>query len=443
MKKIILFLFLVFALTGKSQSLYFPPITGTVWDSVSPSSLGWCQAKVDALVNYVGSTNAKAFIILKDGKIAVEKYYGTFTQDSIWYWASAGKTMTSFLMGLAQEQGYLNIHDSLPKYLGHGFSTCGTTAENSIRIIHQLTMTTGFDDMANGATSENHCTDDTCLVCIAPPNTRWAYHNAPYNITHWVLDSATHMTVNAFKNLNLNSKSGIGGLFLQSGYDYVYYSKARAFARFGLLIQNHGKWNTTTIMNDTAYFHQMINTSQPINLSYGYLWWLNGKSSFHFPDTQFQFPGAIEPDAPADMIAALGKNDQFLNIVPSLGIVMIRMGNPMFATQEIGNYSNDSIWVRFNDVFCSTASVNEMEYLQSKISIAPNPFTNQTTITFSEEQKNTTIKIMDLLGKEITTIILNGAWNLTIDKDNMNAGIYFVQITDDKKNVVTKKMVVQ
>ena len=60
--------------------------------------------------------------MLKDGKIAIEKYFGTFTKDSLWYWASAGKTLTAFLVGQAQENGLLSISDSTSKYLGSGWT---------------------------------------------------------------------------------------------------------------------------------------------------------------------------------------------------------------------------------------------------------------------------------------------------------------------------------
>ncbi|MEO6830643.1 MAG: serine hydrolase domain-containing protein, partial [Chitinophagaceae bacterium] len=180
MYKIFMLLALCIALNFAAKAtLYFPPTTGNVWDTTSLTSLGWCQDKMDSLINYLGAHHTKAFILLKDGKIVTEHYFGTFTVDSAWQWNSAGKSLTGFLIGLAQEQGYLNIHDSLPKYLHHGFSLCSTAAEDSIRLWNQLTMTTGFDD--NGANgTESHCTDDTCLICIAAPGTRWAYHNAPY-----------------------------------------------------------------------------------------------------------------------------------------------------------------------------------------------------------------------------------------------------------------------
>jgi hypothetical protein len=81
----------------------------------------------------------------------------------------------------------------------------------------------------------------------------------------------------------------------------------------------------------------MKTTSQNYNLSYGYLTWLNGKSSYMVPQSQVVFTGALTPDAPADMFAAMGKNGQIINVVPSKNLVVIRMG-----------YTNDTGLVSFN-----------------------------------------------------------------------------------------------
>jgi hypothetical protein len=82
------------------------------------------------------------------------------------------------------------------------------------------------------------------------------------------------------------------------------------------------------------------------------------------------------------------------------------------------------------------------EAVENNINIYPNPFTSQTTISFSAEQKNTIIKITDLLGKEIKTINFIGR-QLTLDKAEMKAGVYFVQITDEQKRICNKKIIIQ
>ena len=86
--------------------------------------------------------------------------------------------------------------------------------------------------------------------------------------------------------------------------------------------------------------------------------------------------------------------------------------------------------------------INEINNKQTTISIYPNPFTSQTTITFSEVQKNSTIKIIDIIGKEIRTIIFKGK-ELIIEKGTMKEGVYLLQIIDEKKNILSRKIIIQ
>ena len=105
---LVLFLSVSMALSGQAAAqLYFPPTVGSTWEPVSPVSLGWNTAYIDSLRDYLASQNTRAFVLLKDGRIAIEQYFGAFTGDSAWYWASAGKTLTSVLVGIAQQEGSL------------------------------------------------------------------------------------------------------------------------------------------------------------------------------------------------------------------------------------------------------------------------------------------------------------------------------------------------
>jgi hypothetical protein len=89
----------------------------------------------------------------------------------------------------------------------------------------------------------------------------------------------------------------------------------RSMARFGLLISNKGKWNTEEIINE-PFINATTATSQNINLSYGYLWRLNGKAGYHLPQSEMLFTVSIISTAPSDMFMALGKNEQQIYITP-------------------------------------------------------------------------------------------------------------------------------
>ena len=137
-----------------AQTIYFPPTTGSTWETISPQSLSWCQNRIDSLYAYLDSNNTRAFILLKDGKIVLERYFGTHTPTSPWQWASAGKTITTFLVGIAQQENLLSISDSTSKYLGQGWTSSTPAQERKITIRHQLSMASGLDD----GVSDHFCT---------------------------------------------------------------------------------------------------------------------------------------------------------------------------------------------------------------------------------------------------------------------------------------------
>lgn len=419
--------------TTKAQSLYFPPLSSTAaWDTISPSSLGWCLNEIDTLYYYLQQQNTKGFIVLKDGKIVLEKYFGTFTKDSLWYWASAGKTITSFLVGKAQEENYLSITDTSSTYLGAGWTNCTITQENKIKIRNQLTMTSGFDD----GVADNHCTIDTCLNYLADAGSRWAYHNAPYTLLESVLTTATGQPINTYTYNKLKLKTGMTGAWAFNGYDNVFYSKVRSMARFGLLIQNNCIWNTDTLLNDTTYIHQMTNTSQSLNLSYGYLWWLNGKASYMVPTLQNIFPGSYAPAAPSDMIAGLGKNGQIASISKSLGLVVIRMGNQV-GSGEVPTQFCNSIWEKLNAVMCSVTSINETNSNAKAISIFPNPANTEINIDLPSNG-NAQIEISNVMGQ---VIIIDQNKN-KIDISNLTNGLYFISVKQGQQSY-TQKLIKQ
>ena len=420
-KYIVLTLFFNILQFCYSQNLYFPPLNGTEWKTIPPQDLNWCPESIDSLYQFLEVNNSKAFILLKDGKIVLEQYFNNIDTSSVWYWASAGKSLTAFLVGIAQQDGYFSIQDTTSEYLGDGWSACTSIQEQKITILNQLTMTTGLDDDV----TDPYCTDDTCLIYKAEAGTRWAYHNAPYTLLDQIMETATGVTLNQFTTQKLKNITGMTGLFVPSGYNNVFYSNARSMARYGLLILNKGVWNTTPILTDTSYFNAMVNSSQSLNQSYGYLWWLNGKSSFMIPQSQFIFPGFMAPDAPSDMIAALGKNGQFINVIPSLNIVWIRMGDSPEST-DVSFLLNNQIWTYINRLSCEE-SVNEYT---PTFQWYPNPASHGV----KADQVFEKVILYDVAGTPLSLINDSDF----IDLNNFPGGIYFIKTINKGKIYINK-----
>jgi CubicO group peptidase (beta-lactamase class C family) len=316
---------------------YYPPLTGDAWDTKTATSINWDEAQLQAAFDYAGTKKSYGLIVLHHGKIVKEQYWNNWTKDTKYYIASAGKSVVAFIAGMAQQDGIININNKTSQYLGTGWTSLPLAKENLITVKNQLTMTTGLDD----GVADADCTTPACLVYKADASTRWAYHNAPYHLLQTVLGNASGKAFNQYSKEKLFDKIGMPNAFW---LNYIMYCTTREAARFGSLILSNGKWNGTTLLSDSTYFKAMTNTSQTYNLSYGYLWWLNGKGSSMVPGSQVVFPVSLTPNAPADMVSALGKDDKKIYVVPSLDVVVVRLGDSA-GTTTLGPSSFDNeLW---------------------------------------------------------------------------------------------------
>ena len=88
---------------------------------------------------------------------------------------------------------------------------------------------------------------------------------------------------------------------------------ARELARFGYLMLRHGRWNGTQLVPE-PWIDLATRTSQPMNPNYGHLWWVNTEGS--------QWAGL-----PTDAFAAIGYRSNRCYVVPSLDLVVARVGS--------------------------------------------------------------------------------------------------------------------
>lgn len=416
---------------GQAQNLYFPPIGEDSWDSQSVEALGWCESAIPDLLNTLENNETNAFIILKDGKIVIEEYFDGFHQDSSWIWASAAKSLTSFLVGKAQEQGALSIEESSQKYLGAGWSELTNVQEQDIKIRHHLTLTTGID-----YTDDTFCIEPSCFQYLNPPGTHWYYHNGTYVKVRDILESATQQNLNIYTFQNMHQTIGMDGIWVSVNSLNLYFSTARSMARFGLLMLNNGDWDGQVIMEDKSYYESMINSSQDSNPAYGYLWWLNGKSSFKLPSSDNVFSGTLSQYYPDDAYFALGAESQILVVIPSQNIVIVRMGTenedalvPLRILDDIGRH--------FQDINCNSTSLADVSKA-TDLQVSPNPMSNSGFKITGGEVVNF-CKILDINGRLI--IELEVAINQIVHPD-LKEGQYFFQLYQNQKLIKTEKVLV-
>lgn len=417
---------------AKAQTIYFPPLAGSQWDTLSLESQQWCQPRVDSLYAYLQAKNTKSFLLLRSGRIVLENYFGTFQADSIWYWASSSKSLAALITGIAQKEGYIAIDNPVSDYLGAGWTSAPANKEALITVKHLLKMTSGLNDTPP-APCDHLDTAKTCLIYLTDPDQRWGYHTGAYRKVQDLVSAAAGLSYNTLTTIWVKNKIGMGGVWI----DQVYYSKARDMARFGLLMLNRGVWASDTVLKDPAYFQAMITSAQSMNPAYGYLWWLNGKASYLNPGLPFNFQGPLIPNAPADLYCALGKNDQKIYVVPSQSLVVVRQGNsagaPTFALSDFDN----RMWDYINKLNCTTATGFLPEQQSAALRLYPNPAGPFTRV--DAEASVVSAGVYDLLGQLQDVPVKDNELNLSA----LNAGVYHLHLQMNNGQSYFRRLVVR
>ncbi len=330
-----------------APDLYFPADQGE-WERIDPAKVGWDSAKLDAALEVAGARNSSGVVILLGGRILAERYWelpdaparyinyisghdaaGHVIEDV----ASAQKSVVAVIVGIAQEKGFLSIDDPVSKFLGNGWSKTSIEDENRITVRHLMTMTSGLA---------------TDLSLQAAPGTTWLYNTPAYHLVMRVVSAATEMdrdllTANWItEKLSMQDSSWTARPWASADIGVGFSTTARDLARFGLMLQAGGKWRDQLVIQDTQYIAEMMSPSQALNPAYGYLWWINGQDfSIQANARASRVNGVLVPEAPRDLLAMQGAEDRKLYLVPSLNLIVTRLG---YSGVEDGEGFNNAFW---------------------------------------------------------------------------------------------------
>ena len=159
------------------------------------------------------------------------------------------------------------------------------------------------------------------------------------------------------------------------------------------------------------------------------------------PQSQFVFAGSLIPAAPADMFAALGKNDQKIHIVPSRNLVVIRMGDAADTSLAAPTSFDNDLWIKLNDVFCTTGLIKNN--FEEQIKSYPNPARNEVKVHSLKFNIGDEITLSDTWGRIVYhKKINNGVSDITISTLNFNDGVYSIMVSSSK-SIFRGKIVVQ
>ncbi|MBS2018585.1 MAG: beta-lactamase family protein [Deltaproteobacteria bacterium] len=271
--------------TPPSTTGYWPPTTGDAWETTTPAAAGFDAAKLDEAFAFAESRASTAMIVVADGRIVAERYWQGWDLHRAEQIFSAAKSITSFLVGVAQERKLLSIDDPVTKHLGAGWSKAPLAMEGTITIRHLLTMTSGLDD---------------ALSPIGEPGKKWYYSTGAYLQLGAILEKVTGSRDDFTKEVlvtRIGMRDSAWRRPVGGGLGQTMDASARDMARFGLMVSRGGRWADGDVIADKAYLSQATSTSTSLNASYGYLFWLNGKASYVAPlDTAGT--GPLFPSAP-------------------------------------------------------------------------------------------------------------------------------------------------
>ncbi len=296
----------------------FPSTTTDEWATIAPAALGWDTLALRNALDWAGTQKSTAVVITWRGRIVAERYWNGWTPSKDSIIASASKSVLSLLVGQLRAQGRITFDDPVTRWLGPSWSRAPLT-ESRITVKHLLTMSSGLDDS---------------LKAVVEPNTRFFYNTPAYYQLFGVVAAASGQSVANYSASQLFTPIGMRTARWVPNVDtgelgLILSCSARDMARFGLLMLNRGRWNGQIILGDDSYFSAALNSAASNNPSYGYLWWLNGKGSYRLPGPYLlpTVPGNLIPSAPSDLVAALGKGDKKIYVIPSLDLVITRHGN--------------------------------------------------------------------------------------------------------------------
>jgi len=323
---------------------------GATWTEVTPEDAGVDPAVLQEMADAAESGGSSCLVVTRDGELVGEWYWrGTdaSTQGEIF---SATKSVTSALVGIAQDQGALDIDDRVSDYVTEWQ---GTDSED-VTIRNILSNDSGrewdfvTDYVRMGIQAEDKTELAVDLGQQFPPGTEWEYNNAAIQVLDAVVKTATGTDVAAFADEYLFGPTGMDA---EMGHDpagntNVFFNaqmSCRDLARFGYLWLRDGQWDGDTVVS-SEYVEESL-TPTPLNSGYGFLFWLNRPGHWVEPSTLAGKPegdGVPTPGAPEDMFSAQGLGGQVSVGYPSSGIVFTRMA-PADLEEAANNQDADVI----------------------------------------------------------------------------------------------------
>ena len=318
------------------------------WAIGAPEEHGISSTGLAAAAAVADANDSYCLLVIRHGVLVYERYFhgsDATAKNPSW---SIAKSYTSTLVGIAIDRGDIkSLETSASEYIAEWK---GTPRER-ITIKNLISMTSGlkwdaFEDYVSLATFAKDNTKFAIDRDLAnTPGTKWTYDNGTVQALERVFRSATGRSIEEYARLHLWSKIGSDASWKHDGagnpttYANVLAS-CRDHARLGYLYLHHGRWGSAQVVS-SAFVAAALTPSQTMNQAYGYLWWLNGGTPA-LDAMSVAWSGRMVPFAPRDLFAARGFGNQFVDVIPSKDLIVVRFGKDPGASFDLVKLAADS-----------------------------------------------------------------------------------------------------
>ncbi|SBV31711.1 Beta-lactamase [uncultured Sphingopyxis sp.] len=276
------------------------------------------QATAD-MARFGGRTSS--LLIVKNGRIALERYWGGHDMHTAQRTFSVAKSIAVTLIGNAVLKGQIDVTKPamIAEWRTPGDPRAAITTEQLMRMASGLTSDTAgnrTDAIYMGGASVRQWTTQWPL--LNPPNTRYRYANNDTLLATLSLRAALEKAGTPLDPAAFFDRLGMTRTFAEHDKDGDYilssqvWTSARDLARLGLLYQNDGMWRGERLL--PAGWRRFVTTPsgpQPDGpFGYGAGFWLLAKSE----------------GVPADAFGGFGNRGQYVVVIPSRALVIVRQG---------------------------------------------------------------------------------------------------------------------
>jgi len=106
-------------------------------------------------------------------------------------------------------------------------------------------------------------------------------------------------------------------------------------------------------------------------------------------------------------------------------------------------YNSKHLESIYNDsLICHGAAVGLNDIEKEIISTYPNPFSTQVTLQIDKKLQCATITVYNTFGQQVKQINNISGQSVTLKRDNLPSGLYFIKLTQDNKIIAIEKIVI-